>query len=342
MLLGLAGRLVERGYRVDVVIVREEGELLAHVPTGLHVIPLHRRTPRSAIRPLAAYLRKERPGALLSSLYRANVAAVIAGKVLVRGVRVVLREANLEEYYIGHRGWQSVIDNLLGRFAYRTCDCVIAVSRSLRDSLLARKISIPGKIRVIHNPAPHKTEHSKRTRRATPLLVACGRLAPQKDYATLLRAFAKLRRRMPASLVLLGDGPLRATLESEAAELGIRDDVSFAGFVANPHPYFLAASVFVHTAVFEGMPNVLLQALAAGCPIVATSCPGGVNEVLANGKFGTMVKVGDEVGVADALERILKGTVTFPDATQHLRQFDVDTITDKYLDALFPSAATKR
>lgn len=342
MLLGLAGRLVERGYQVDLVIVREEGELLAHVPAGVRVIPLHRRTPRSAIRPLAAYLRKERPGTLLSSLYRANVAAVIAGKVLVRGVRVVLREANLEEYYIAHRGWQSVIDNLLGRFAYRTCDCVIAVSRSLRDSLLARKISVPGKIRTIHNPAPCISGNTERAAHATPLIVACGRLAPEKDHATLLRAFAGLRRRMPASLVLLGDGPLRSTLESQAAELGIRDDVLFTGFVANPNPYFLAASVFVHTAAFEAMPNVLLQALAAGCPIVATSCPGGVNEVLANGKFGTMVKVGDEVGVADALERILKGTVTFPDATQHLKQFDVDTITDEYLDALFPSAAPTR
>lgn len=340
MLLGLAGRAVQRGYRVDMVIVREEGELLTQVPSGVRVIPLRRRTPRSAIRPLARYLRKERPGALLSSLYRANIAAVIAGKMLVRGVRVVVREANLEEYYIGRRSWQSFVDNLLGRIAYRACDCVIAVSGYLRDSLIERKWALPKKIRVIRNPAPHQAGGGERVLPATPVVLACGRLAPEKDYATLLRAFAELRRRIAARLVLLGDGPLRAALERQAAELGIQDDVAFAGYVANPTPYFLAASVFAHTAMMEAMPNVLLQALSAGCPIVATDCPGGVNEVLASGKFGTLVKVGDAIGIADALERVIRGAVTFPDVTEHLQQFNVDTITDAYLGALFPSTAS--
>lgn len=342
MLLGLAGRLVQRGYRIDVLIVRQEGELLTYVPAGIRVISLHRRTPRSAIRPLARYLRKERPGTLLSSLYRANIAAVIAGKILARGARVVVREANLEDYYIERHGWQSFVDNLLGRFAYRACDCVIAVSEYLRDSIIARNWAIPQKVQVIRNPAPRATGSNARIAPATPLVLACGRLVPQKDYVTLLRAFAKLRQRMRATLIVLGDGPLRVALEHLAAELGIQGDVSFEGFVANPAPYFLAASVFAHTAVFEGMPNVLLQALSAGCPIVATDCPGGVKEVLANGTFGTLVKVGDETGIADALECVIRGAVTFPNATEHLKQFDVDTITAEYLHALFPGPAAMR
>lgn len=339
VLLWLAESLVLRGIRTDLVLARPEGELLEHVPEGVRVIPLNRRTSRKSIFALARYVRRERPDTLLSSLYRANVAAIIAGKLAARPTRLVIREANHTEFLIGASTQQSRIDNFLIARIYPKADCVIAVSQSIRDSMIARELSAPSLIKVIHNPITVRAV--QKSARATvpdvPILVACGRLSPQKDYSTLLRAFALLRARKVAKLVVLGEGPLRQSLESQAIELNIRDDVSLPGYVTDPMPFFREGSVFVHTSRFEGLPNVLLQALAAGCPIVATDCPGGVREALGDGKFGSLVEVGNDQAIADAVNDILSGAVRFPDAGQHLQHFDSDRITSQYIDALFPS-----
>lgn len=139
-----------------------------------------------------------------------------------------------------------------------------------------------------------------------PVIVGAGRLVEEKDFATLLRAFAIVRSRRSAELILLGDGPLRGDLERLAGELGIAGNVRFAGMVDNVYAYFSRSSVFVLSSKREAFGNVLIEALACGAPCVATRCAsGGPQEILADGEYGRLVEIGDVEGIAEAIDRTL-------------------------------------
>src|SRR5262249_18305316 len=128
---------------------------------------------------------------------------------------------------------------------------------------------------------------------------------------TLLRAFARVRVKREARLMILGTvDPVRAKLQTEimtlATQLGIADDVVLPGFVTNPFAYMAHAAVFVLSSVWEGLPSVLIEALACGCPVVSTDCPSGPAEILENGKYGPLVPVGDNVALAEAIVSVLQ------------------------------------
>jgi glycosyltransferase involved in cell wall biosynthesis len=224
---------------------------------------------------------------------------------------------------------------------YSHADATIAVSAGVRASLLAQQLIRPENIYVIPNPIPllNLSHEVRQYAIGKPMILACGRLEFQKDHATLLRAFARLRQRLDAKLVILGEGSLRDSLEDLTNELGIEHDVVLAGFDPDPYRLMRTASVFVHTARYEGFGVVLLEALASGCPVVATDCPGGVREVLADGKFGALVPVGDDKLLAETMELILTGELAFPDPKGHLRMFDLDLVADAYLKLLIPQRA---
>jgi glycosyltransferase involved in cell wall biosynthesis len=137
---------------------------------------------------------------------------------------------------------------------------------------------------------------------APPLVLAVGRLAEVKDFPTLLRAFACVRAVRPARLVILGEGREREALEALAAGLGLGPDVLLMpGYDPNPLRWMARAAVLVSSSRWEGMPGVLIEAMAAGCPVVATDCPGGSAEILEHGRLGRLVPVGDDAAMAAAI-----------------------------------------
>lgn len=339
MMLALAEEFLALGVRCDVIIAMNKGRLLDDVPAGIRLINLRKRKPHKAIFALAHYLRREQPNTLLSTIFQANIAALIAGTVLTRHARVVIREAAREDLFIRDgsklHAW---LDAHAAALLYMRADAVIAVSQSVRASLLRLHGVNASRVTVIVNPVVP----SNGTRDIDPdgvrkiNVLACGRLEPVKDHASLLRAFALVRERFAAKLIIMGEGTLLNELQVQARYLGIGDDVTFAGFVRHPQQYMHNASVFVHTSRHEGLPNVLLEALAVGCPIVATDCLGGVREVLGNGTYGTLVPVGDHVAIANAIEQVLTGRVQFPDAGSYLDQFAIKRVAEQYLSILFP------
>lgn len=140
-----------------------------------------------------------------------------------------------------------------------------------------------------------------------PVVVAAGRLVDEKDFPTLLRAFAMVRHKEPAELVILGDGPLRDQLTMLARELGVSGFVRFDGMVDNVYSYYSRSSVFVLSSKREAFGNVLIEALASGTPCVATRCAsGGPQEILADGKYGSLVEIGDAEGMAEAILHYLE------------------------------------
>jgi len=188
-------------------------------------------------------------------------------------------------------------------------DVVVSVSRGAADDLARFAGVSRDSITVICNPvagaevrpgnvplAPF-TWWSGRQRR----LLAVGNLIPIKDYATLLLAFAKLRKRVDARLLILGEGGCRYALEAQAMELGIEGSLIMSDFVKDPSPYYRHADLHILSLAGEGFGNAIVEALAAGTPVVSTDCASGPREILCDGKFGRLVPVGDAPAMAVAM-----------------------------------------
>jgi glycosyltransferase involved in cell wall biosynthesis len=203
---------------------------------------------------------------------------------------------------------------LWARFFYRWADAVVAVSQGVADELV-HYVRIPAeKVRVIYNPivtpelfrkAEEPLEHPWFREGEPPVILGVGRLTKQKDFPTLIRAFALVRQQRPARLMILGEGEERPQLEALVKELGIAEDVSLPGFVQNPYPYMKKAAVFVLSSRWEGLPTVLIEAAALDVPVISTNCPSGPAEILAM-YSDQLVDVGDKDGMARAILKTLQ------------------------------------
>ncbi|HEY0837985.1 MAG TPA: glycosyltransferase [Azospirillum sp.] len=314
-MLLLAGRFAAAGHGVDLVLGRAEGAYLSAVPDGVRVVDLGAARTLTLVPRLAHWLRRERPGALLSTTDAVNLAAVAARRLSGVPTRLVLRQS--EAVAPSLDGATRLRDRWrlpLLRWLYPQADAIVAISRGVADDLAATVGVRRDRVTVIHNPvdvaraaalAAEPLDDPWFAAGAPPVVLAVGRLVAQKDFATLLDAFARLRARRPARLVVLGDGPLRAGLRTRAEALGIAADVAFPGFAANPFRFMARAGVFALSSRWEGFGNVLVEALACGCPVVSTDCPSGPAEILEDGRWGALVPVGDADRLAAALDAAL-------------------------------------
>ncbi|MGB5494721.1 MAG: glycosyltransferase, partial [Sedimenticolaceae bacterium] len=169
---------------------------------------------------------------------------------------------------------------------------------------------------------------------AVPVILGAGRLTEQKDFATLLRAFARMQALRPVRLVILGEGRLRGELERLADELGVGDRVALPGFTTNPYAWLARAALFVLSSAWEGSPNVLTEALALGVPSVATDCPSGPRELLAGGRYGALVAVGDPGGLAEAMLATLEAPLPAGQLRQAVSDYTAEAAALGYLGAL--------
>jgi glycosyltransferase involved in cell wall biosynthesis len=342
----LAEGFAARGLKVDLVVAVGQGPYLDQVPTRVRLIDLGALEPAAKLVALARYLRQHRPPALLSALDHINIAGC-ARRLVGARTRIVLGIHNTMSVHLaGSSGRRGVFRGLLLRAFFRYADDIVAVSQGVANDLVAYTGLAPSRVRVIYNPvvtpelyklAQEEIDHSWLLDRSVPVVLAVGRLTAQKDFPTLLRAFAVARRDCPCRLVFLGDGEERSRLEALTRELGVADAVAFLGFVQNPYAWMSRSHVLALSSRWEGLPTVLIEALAVGTPVISTDCPSGPREILADGEFGTLVPVGD----VDALGRAIGGTLRVPGDRARLRRraeaFTLDRAVDNYLDALMSS-----
>lgn len=325
MVMSLVRGFVDAGRRVDLVLVRDEGPHLDRLPPEIRVVRLGVRHTLLAVPALARYLRRTRPAALLAAKDRAGRTAVLARALAGTGTRLVLRlGTNLSTAMAGKPAPQRWLRYWPIRRLYPRIDRIVAVSEGVADDTAAIARIPRERISVIRNPvitpelpalAAEPCPHPWLAGGASPVILGAGRLERQKDFPTLMRAFALLRRERPCRLVILGDGGAREGLTALAAELGISEDLQMPGFQANPFRWMARADLFVLSSAWEGSPNVLTEAMALGTPVVATDCPSGPREVLAAGRFGPLVPVGD----APALARAMAATLAAPLPREVLR-----------------------
>jgi glycosyltransferase involved in cell wall biosynthesis len=331
VLLALVGEILRRGYRCDLVTAQSGGRWAHRIPLGARYLSLESTKPLHSIPRLMQYLRRERPSVLLSSVFSANVAAIVAASAT--NTRCVLREAyRAEDDAKSASTVATILNRLALRWLYRRANAIIALSKGLARHIIDVTRITPGRVFVIpnpHLPPPSMPEED----RATDLILACGRLEPQKDFSILLQAFAIVRKSRPARLVVLGEGSQLDMLQRQADELGVANDVEFPGYAENVHQWMRRAKVFVSTSRIEGFPNVLLEALVNGCAVVSTESSDAVPELLDGGRLGTIVPVGDAHSAANG---ILAAMTSHPAiATDDLiEKYDVSSIVDQYLKVL--------
>lgn len=340
-MLDLTAEACRQGHSVELVLASCHGPLVDEVADGVVVVDLGRRRTVSAIVPLARYLRRRRPRALLATLEHANVVALLAGR-LAPGVRVSVREANTLSRDLAQGPLRSRAVLWLMRRLYARAHNVIAVSRGVAEDL-ARTLPLPER-RVTVIPNPVITPRLEAGARAAPphpwfvageppVVLGVGRLTRQKGFDVLLHAFALARQRCASRLMLLGDGEERDALARLALELGVHEDVALPGFAGNPFGHMARAGAFVLSSRWEGLPNALIQAMALGAPAVATDCPSGPAEVLSGSQRSTLVPVDDREAMADAIVRALEaGRGHQPEAWRE--RYLVDGVARRYLDAV--------
>jgi glycosyltransferase involved in cell wall biosynthesis len=301
---------------------------------------------------LVRYLRAERPDALFAAMSMPNLLAIWARCLAGVPTHVLVSEHNtLSAMLGGSRRWRDRhLPRLLGH-AYQLADAIVAVSDGVADDL-ARQSGLPrARIATVYNPvitqelasmASQPVAHRWFLPAAPPVVLGAGSLSPRKDFLTLVRAFARLRKQRDCRLVILGQAgspkkteEQRAELMALAATLDVAADVDLPGFVANPFAHMARAAVFVLSSTFEGLPSVLIEALACGCPVVSTDCPSGPAEILDGGRFGAMVPVGDDHAMAVAIAATLDRPIAAARLRERADLFNVDRAVDRYVDLMF-------
>jgi len=346
VMVNLAEGILQRGLAVDLVLARATGPFLFQLPEGVRVIDLGAKRVLTSLPALAGYLSNEQPNALLAAQPHCNLVALWS-KFLVPGpTRIFVSEHNSFSNDLLHtRRKSDLFFPILMRLFYPLASGIIAVSGGVAEDIAQVTRLERESMRVIYNPIVFPNLFLMANQPLNdpwfedgepPVILNVGRLFEQKDQATLLRAFALLRSRRPARMVILGEGEYRLYLQGLAMELGIHEDVAMPGFKANPFQYMTRSAAFVLSSAWEGFGNVLVEALACGTQVVSTDCESGPAEILAWGKFGRLVPTGDPISLAAAMESALDAPILPALLRERANDFCVDAIVPQYLGLLFP------
>ncbi len=337
--LNLLQGMLERDVLLDLVVADTDGPYLEQIPAGVRLVNLGTGRVMKAIPALARYLNEAKPVALLSHMNHANVAAILARDLAINKPKLVIVEHNTLSSSKSNLRRSKFLPTMM-RWLYPRADEIVGVSQGVATDLESQLGFEPGTVRVVYNPVVDREVLAKAAMPVVhpwfqagnpPVFLAVGRLSPQKDFANLIRAFAIVRQQQSARLLILGEGETRSELEAEIATLGIGEDVSLPGFVQNPYAYMSAATTFVLSSRWEGLPTVLIEAMACGCAVVATDCPSGPDEILASGKYGRLVPIEDSQALADAMLQTLLNPTARLSTIERGRYFSADRAVDAYL-----------
>jgi glycosyltransferase involved in cell wall biosynthesis len=346
----LCNALAAKGLPITFLILRDEGPLRPLLDPGIGVVEIGAPQLRYALAGLRRAITRLAPALVVSSEASFNLCTLVAVRSLRRRDRphVVLREAgspSISQYrdpYGQHRIAYRVLRRL-----YRYADRIVTLTDGARHDLILN-FSVPEPIvRVMRTnavvPAAVATRLARwdgESGRERDLIVSIGRLSPEKDHRTLLRALSLLPADRPWRLAIVGDGCERQALETLARDLGLAERTIFTGSVADPFPWMMRARVAVCSSTYEGLGNAVIEALACGTPIVATDCPYGPREILQGGRFGTLTPVGDAAAMAAAIRGALAAA---PDRRALMRRgfdYTAERAADAFLDIAAELTAT--
>jgi glycosyltransferase involved in cell wall biosynthesis len=336
--LNLAETLPDAGLRVTLVVNQASGKLVDQLPPGLRLVSLETPRMRAAVPALRRLLRQERPDALITLMVNTNLPAIWANLLAGRPSRIVASIHSPLSRKVAAGSRRDRLLPLLYALTLPFADRIIACSRGVADDLTAclhRKLDVE----VIYNPvvSPRMIELSRAPLEhpwfaagGIPLILGVGRLVAEKNFPLLIEAVALLRQRRPVRLAILGDGPLREQLAARIDALGLADAAVLLPGDTNPWRYMARAAVLALSSDFEGLPTVLIEAMATGTPVVSTDCPHGPAEILDDGRWGELVRATTPQGFADALARALDSPVDAQALRSRAMAFSTASIAAAY------------
>ncbi|MDJ0688880.1 MAG: glycosyltransferase [Xenococcaceae cyanobacterium MO_188.B32] len=344
MMLNLAKNLIGRGFEVDLLVSRAEGPYLSEIPSQVRMVNFKSARLIASLPKLVSYLKRYQPRVLFSAMNSPNLLALWAGRLSRTNTPIIISVRNQfsRELHNYQKPRYRLIPTLT-KYFYSWADEIIAISQGVALDLADITGLSLDRIRVIYNPVvvpelwqkgQESVTHPWFVSGEVPVILGVGRLTKQKDFPTLIRAFAQVRQVSSVRLVILGEGEERASLEALIKDLGLDDDVCLPGFMNNPYAYMNKANVFVLSSAWEGFGNVLVEAMACGTTIVSTNCPSGPREILAEGKYGRLVPVGDYVSLAKAILQSLENPFDPTILRSRAEEFTVEKIAERYLQLI--------
>jgi glycosyltransferase involved in cell wall biosynthesis len=326
------------------VIDMTDAVYASDVPADVELVDLKSRRVRNALPRIVTLIWRRRPHVVFSTLGQLNLGVALLRQVLPRGTRYVAREASimslLPSLYSLPRWWFWAYRRL-----YRRFDVVVCQSRAMQADLVDNFGLASQKTVVINNPldveriralSNEAIDSQADEAQGGMRLVAAGSLIPVKGFNVLIEAMALLKH-TNFHLTILGDGPQRHELESKVRAHGLQPKIRFAGFCKNPYPFFRRADAFVLTSRFEGFPNVVLEALACGTPVVALPGGGGILEIVGNVAGCAVADDNTAPALSRAIQQIKAGTRVQPDA---VRRYSVPETLHEF-ETVFSSEARR-
>ncbi len=345
IVFNLANFFSQKGYDVDLIVLREIGQYLDNVSSKVRIINLNSNRALLGLIPLIRYLKKNNPYTLISSLSHLNIISIIAKLIIYRSnTKVIVVEHNdLRDNIKKKFNFKKKIVKLLMSFTYKKAHKVIAVSNGVFEYILSFINLDKSKIKVIYNPIFDQSIITKMREQVDeqwlkdeniPLILGVGRLTEQKNFKLLIRAFAKVRQKIDARLIIIGEGHLKNDLISLAKSLNLQGHFSLPGFEKNPYKFMANSSLVVLSSNYEGFGNVLVEAMACGTQVISTDCNSGPSEILENGLWGKLVTVNNVSELANAIIDSLEKK-KYLNVLKRAKDFSIDLKGKEYIDVIF-------
>ena len=311
VIVNLANAMCKKNYQVDLLVVNNTGPFKTNVNSKISIVDLSAKRLITSLIPLIKYLNSEKPSILITAMTHVNLVAIIAKMLYRSNCKIIVTEHSNTKNNLQSLSLPNIIVfKSLIRYLYPKADKIVAVSDGVAKSLSVDFQLANSKIQTIYNPivsddliiqSKKTVNHKWLNEKKIPVFLSVGRLSPEKDYPTLIRAFDKVRMIIPSKLIILGEGASRAELSDLIIALNLEKDVDLYGFCENPYAFMRSCDVFVLTSLWEGFGNVLAEALVCNTKVISTNCESGPSEILENGKWGTLVHVSDVNALAEAM-----------------------------------------
>lgn len=338
--LNLINGLSQRGMSIDLVLLSSKGEFFNEISKSIHIVSLNKSRTIYSVNTFQNYLKENNPDIIVAIQNHIQLLVLLSIKFSHWKGKIILNEQST--YSRNVTGIKGRIQKLLSKYLFQSAHVITSVSKGVKEDFTKSFPALQLKNNVIPNAiiTDQFDEYKNHTvkhhffEEGKGVVVTAGRLVKSKNFALLLKAFAVAKKEMDIKLIILGDGPELFSLQQIAAKLNISDDVSFQGYVPYPSHYFSKASVFVLSSDYEGLPAVIIEALACGCKIVSTNCENGPAEILANGDYGWLVPVGEVKALSLSILTALKTEIDSNKLIERSKEFHQKKVVEQY-ESLF-------
>ena len=335
----LANGLAERGYKIDLVVLSLNGAIRdKELSPKVNLVNLGVGHARYSALALWRYLRSSKPGTVLS--FNRQISVVLGLVRKFTGLKFRLVSRNIIFLSIAESSkkglWHGFISKHLIRQFYALSDLLIAQSHAMKDDLVSY-LSLPeDRVEVIHNPVCQKVADFSKAKDLDAVekkdyLLCVGRLEEQKAFHYAISAFSAVAPNNPdLRLKIVGKGSLEGQLKNQAHMLGVAERVDFEGYQTDMIPYYLRAKATLLTSLYEGFPNVLVESIALGTPVVAFDCPSGPSEIIVDGVNGFLIENQNTTKFVAALNKVLKLRRDVDEISKTAQRYSSKTILSEY------------